>query len=275
VALGAALVAGAAIAHHDARAALEILAVGSAIVGASTLRRPWNQRAALGAPVLYLLAEIVAARIDDTSYLELLATVVAVLLAGLAAAAYGDDVERRAKAAADAAAAHALEVERRDVVVHLQGGSERTPLREAIERAARTSSTVAVLAIAPDGVVTNPIEDRKRVADVIGTLGRNADAPFVTPDGSIIVVLPDAERREARMAAERLRLGVASEASDGFSVSVGVAVYPPDGRGEEELLAAAAAAAGRGRALGGNRTVLTSIGPDDPPHWAGGRPGAR
>lgn len=233
---------------------------------------PWNRRVSIAAALAFVVIEAAAGQIEATSYLELLLIVALILLAGIATSALGEEVSRQNEALAASEAARLKEEALRRLDDALAGSARRSPLRTELERVRRRGGALSVLVLVPDRVAVNPVADRQRIGDVIAELGRGADAPYVGGDGSLTIVLPDATSGQARMAAERLRLGIAQRSDDhrtALTVSIGVASFPMDGADADELLEAATEASGRARVLGGNRTVLSSVAPGEPEQWAG------
>ena len=100
----------------------------------------------------------------------------------------------------------------------------------------------------------------RRVADAIRAELREYDLPARFGGDEFAILMPETTVSEAMAVAERIRRGVESivlKGADGSgpaaSVSVGVALFPSDGRTASDLLAAADRAVYKAKALGRNR----------------------
>jgi diguanylate cyclase (GGDEF)-like protein len=100
----------------------------------------------------------------------------------------------------------------------------------------------------------------RRVADAIRAALREYDVPARFGGDEFAILMPETTLAEAMTVAERIRRGVQSivlKSTDGSSpaasVSVGVALFPGDGRSASDLLAAADRAVYQAKALGRNR----------------------
>jgi GGDEF domain-containing protein len=119
-------------------------------------------------------------------------------------------------------------------------------LAEEVERADRYAQPLAVMTITlPRTVQTMLYQLHGRVAEWLGSVAdealRVSDFPGVLAPDELAVFLPHAGRDVARRIATRVALRLES-----LTPVIGIAAFPEDGRGAEDLLAAA-----RRRASGG------------------------
>jgi diguanylate cyclase (GGDEF)-like protein/PAS domain S-box-containing protein len=121
-------------------------------------------------------------------------------------------------------------------------------LDSEIRRSQRTDREFALLFFDMDGLKL--INDRYghvvgsqalcRLADVLCSCCRGIDTAARFGGDEFALVLPEANAKTASLVAERIREGVASDGKGpALSISVGVAIYPWDGRTIESLLFAA------------------------------------
>jgi diguanylate cyclase (GGDEF)-like protein/PAS domain S-box-containing protein len=121
-------------------------------------------------------------------------------------------------------------------------------LDSEIRRSQRTDREFALLFFDMDGLKL--INDRFghvvgsqalcRLADVLCSCCRGIDTAARFGGDEFALVLPEANAKTASLVAERIREGVASDGKGpAISISVGVAIYPRDGRTIESLLFAA------------------------------------
>ena len=105
----------------------------------------------------------------------------------------------------------------------------------------------------------------RKVADVCRSSARGTDTVGRLGGQTLLLALPNCQKREAETFAEMLRRSVeqcrdfgevAGEASPRVTLSVGVAAWPEDAEDRERLMAAAESACGGARAAGRNRTAL-------------------
>ena len=100
----------------------------------------------------------------------------------------------------------------------------------------------------------------RRVADAIRAALREYDVPARFGGDEFAILMPETTLGEALTVAERIRREVesivlkgADGASPAASVSIGVALFPTDGRTASDLLAAADRSVYQAKALGRNR----------------------
>jgi diguanylate cyclase (GGDEF)-like protein/PAS domain S-box-containing protein len=121
-------------------------------------------------------------------------------------------------------------------------------LDSEIRRSKRTDRKFALLFFDMDGLKL--INDRYghivgsqalcRLADVLCSCCRDIDTAARFGGDEFALVLPEANAKTASLVAQRIRHGVASDGKGpALSISVGVAIYPRDGRTIESLLCAA------------------------------------
>lgn len=109
----------------------------------------------------------------------------------------------------------------------------------------------------------HPIGDDllRRLAEVLSKDLRQTDLIARYGGEEFAVILPETSKAEALQVAERMRAAVESKVNEGgpwrqtVTVSIGVAVFPEDGRSAEPLLAAADAAMYVAKRQGRNRVV--------------------
>jgi diguanylate cyclase (GGDEF)-like protein/PAS domain S-box-containing protein len=121
-------------------------------------------------------------------------------------------------------------------------------LDSEVKRSMRTDRGFALLFFDLDGLKL--INDRYghmigsqalcRLADVLCSCCRDIDTPARFGGDEFALILPETNARAANLVAQRIREGVANDdKGPKLSVSVGVAMYPQDGRTIESLLCAA------------------------------------
>lgn len=117
----------------------------------------------------------------------------------------------------------------------------------------RYGHRVAVVAFEVDGAVED--SDVRSVARVLASQARSADRCYRLPGGKLVSVLPEQDETGAAIAADRVRSAV--EATGGWTVSAGVAVFDP-GRdiGPSDVLDRALASCHRAREAGGDRLAV-------------------
>ena len=94
---------------------------------------------------------------------------------------------------------------------------------------------------------------------------RQCDVVGRTEDEGLIAVLPETDRRAARVVAERLRSGLERDpphvegigTADFVRLNIGVAAFPINGELIENAVTAARAALARARSLGGNTVAVS------------------
>jgi diguanylate cyclase (GGDEF)-like protein/PAS domain S-box-containing protein len=121
-------------------------------------------------------------------------------------------------------------------------------LESEIKRSDRTGRAFAILLFDLDGM--KPINDRYghlagnralcRLADILHFACRSMDTPARYGGDEFALVLPETEVKEAAMVGQRIQHRLANDGEEPLlSVSVGVAIYPEDGKTIENLLHAA------------------------------------
>lgn len=139
-----------------------------------------------------------------------------------------------------------------------------------IKRSERTAREFALLFLDLDGL--KRINDRFghlvgsqalcRLADVLCICSRNADTPARFGGDEFALVLPETGQVQANLVAERICHGLANDDREPkLSVSVGVAIYPKDGRKLDSLLGAADAAlySMKSKTCGPEASTLTTM----------------
>jgi len=137
-----------------------------------------------------------------------------------------------------------------------------------IQRSRRTKRAFAVLLLDLDGLKS--INDRyghlvgsralRRLADVLRVHCRSIDTAARYGGDEFALVLPEAGEGPARRVARRICERLADDGLEPqLSVSVGVAVYPTDGKTIEKLLNAADQALYRMKSRGGGKLSLANI----------------
>ena len=142
-------------------------------------------------------------------------------------------------------------------------------LEREIQRSARSGRGFCLLMMDLDGLKT--VNDRfghfhgdralRTVGETIRARVRRIDTAARYGGDEFVVVLPETEPSGAFVLAEKIRLGVGERALkvDGLdvrtSLSIGVVVYPRDGRTVDELMIAADTTMYRSKRQGRNRVV--------------------
>lgn len=143
----------------------------------------------------------------------------------------------------------------------------REQLKREVRRAARYNTPLSIVVIDLDGF--KAVNDRyghlraddllRRLAQALRRSSRESDFPARLGGDEFVMVLPQTARPEAIRVAERIRAN-AEDLSllEGVTMtaSVGVATFPRDGIGGQELLDAADRAMYRAKYAGGNRVGL-------------------
>jgi len=147
-------------------------------------------------------------------------------------------------------AAFQTEIEKQALLDSLTGLGNSRRFREALAAELKRSDRTG----RPFSIVFADVDDFKDINDQYGhvqadrTLTAIGDALATELRGSdlvcrwggdeFIILLPETERREAGILAERLRKAVAGDAaSAGATISLGVACFPEDGRDYDSLVA--------------------------------------
>lgn len=221
-------------------------------------------------PVLAALGYLIVAKAtgwtNKAGYVELLVVSVLVAAAAAAAGASADRADADALAVQDAADAMASAATDAALRQLLAAGKRSNAVRTEIERSTRSHQPFAVLRIAVDeDPALAAIGVTEIASELVGRQTRAVDLPDLDELGAFTVVLPDTASAAARIAAERLRIAALAETV--LTLSIGIAAYPHDGTTEASLIGAADAALAAARDAGGNRTLLASIEPGDPPGW--------
>jgi GGDEF domain-containing protein len=130
---------------------------------------------------------------------------------------------------------------------------------EAMSAAVRRyGHRVAVVAFEIDGPVQE--SDVRSVAAVVGGHARSADRCYRLPGGKLVSVLAEQDEPGAAVAADRVRAAV--EATGGWTVSAGVAVFDPARDiGPSDVLDRALVACHRAREAGGDRLAVGEAAP--------------
>jgi RNA polymerase sigma-B factor len=126
-------------------------------------------------------------------------------------------------------------------------------LHQEVERARRYPQQFAILVLSPDREDLSA-EDRAGLARLLRANVRSIDLVARLRGGSFGLLLPHTGR-EAGVLAERIVRMVAGRLGGNgqpLTVSVGIAAFPGDGRGAEELLCSAGGALEEARGQGGN-----------------------
>jgi diguanylate cyclase (GGDEF)-like protein/PAS domain S-box-containing protein len=166
------------------------------------------------------------------------------------------------------------ELRRQSVHDHLTGLFNRRYMEEILERellrAARHKYSVGVILMDVDGFKQfndthgHPAGDAilKELGRLLRGIVHHEDMPTRYGGDEFIVVLPDASRTVTYQRAElicdhakNIRLPFDGKTLEGFSLSIGVAVFPEDGATGAELLAAADAALYRAKRGGRGQVV--------------------
>jgi len=101
----------------------------------------------------------------------------------------------------------------------------------------------------------------------VSRLLRNCDVLSQVDDCVLTALLPDTDRRKARVAAERLRQSIEETAYevegvgkvDSVRLSIGIAAFPINGEAMDNVMSAAHKAMDRARELGGNAVVVSHL----------------
>jgi diguanylate cyclase (GGDEF)-like protein len=148
-------------------------------------------------------------------------------------------------------------------------------LDRELSRAARRGDTLAVFMLDVDhfkkfndthGHAAGDIV-LKSIADVYRSSTRAEDIACRYGGEEFTIILPDITPEGAlnraetiRLAVERLRVSLGHDAFSEVTVSIGVAMYPSDGRGGDELLRRADLALYRAKRQGRNQVAMTEVG---------------
>ncbi|HWH06842.1 MAG TPA: diguanylate cyclase [Gaiellaceae bacterium] len=253
---------------------LELALAAGVAIGARATRRPrllavWG--AAAGA---YLLLEAAFGRAGYERYWLHVAAVV--LLGAVVASARAARHRAHAQAAALADARAALETGRwrSELEAELERGRAAEGVERELVRSRRHEHDVSLLLVRLDTAAEVPAagdEELQRalraVARAVGRSIRSTDTAAPLDDGGFEVLLPETPPEGARVAAERIRLGMAAEDDGALTVSIGAASFPTDAGDVDELRAAARAALEHAIRSGGNRSVLHTAPPAAPAGW--------
>jgi diguanylate cyclase (GGDEF)-like protein len=146
-------------------------------------------------------------------------------------------------------------------------------LEREVRRASRRNSSLAVFMIDADyfkrfnDTFGHSAGDSmlRAVAERFLSAVRGEDIVCRYGGEEFIVILPDINAEDAAMRAEQIRAGVSSirvtdrgQPLDGVTVSIGVAIYPHDGRAVEELLEASDRSLYQAKNRGRNQVVFSS-----------------
>ena len=101
-------------------------------------------------------------------------------------------------------------------------------------------------------------EALRRVAAAFHAAKRSFDTAARVGGEEFALLAPDCDEQGAYIIAERVRTDTAAEAPGGLTISFGVATFPSHGRSAETLLRAADQALQAAKALGRDRTVISS-----------------
>ena len=140
-------------------------------------------------------------------------------------------------------------------------------LASYVARAARGGGTMAVLFCDLDGfkavndmrgheagdavlqAVASAVSGALRAGDVVGRYGGD----------ELLIVAADADADDAAALAQRVRAAVCATAGDdGVDMTIGIAVFPADGRSEADLMIAADQAMYRGKLRGPGQVIVAS-----------------
>lgn len=190
------------------------------------------------------------------------------LAAALVSAAYVRMGLRRREAELEVARDVIRELTRRDRITELLSGRrELTWLDAELARSRRHHHTFALVLVRPDRLDvhagadgTARLEVLEAVAEVVGHELRATDVALRYDAETFALILPETEAEGARVAAERIRLLLPQRVNPGaaLTVSSGIATFPRDASGNDDLTAIAAQALERAVELGGNRTLCAS-----------------
>lgn len=190
------------------------------------------------------------------------------LAAALISAAYVRMGLRRREAELEVARDVIQELTRRDRITELLSGRrELTWLDAELARSRRHHHTFALVLVRPDRLDVHAgtddvarLEVLEAVAEVVGHELRATDVALRYDNDTFALILPETEAEGARVAAERIRLLLPQRVNPGvaLTVSSGIATFPRDASGNDDLAAIAAQALERAVELGGNRTLCAS-----------------
>ena len=158
----------------------------------------------------------------------------------------------------------------------------RSTLAYELERARRHNHALSALIIRPDDFdeITLRFGDDaaaatlQAVATSIGRCLRATDIPLREGPFDFAVILPETQREDARLVAERIRLAVAEQRLEfgpgdivDVTVGIGVASFPHDATSNDQMTGAIHRALHAAVEAGGNRTMLYSVSEDSPAGW--------
>ena len=129
----------------------------------------------------------------------------------------------------------------------------RERLAQEVERAGRYPQQFSVLVVAPDAALND--DARLALAKLLRSNVRSIDLVACLPEAQFGLLLPHTGR-EATVLADRIVRTVSSRLQGGedtCTVSIGVAIFPGDGRSVEGLLSAAQESVSEARLQGGDR----------------------
>jgi diguanylate cyclase (GGDEF)-like protein len=262
---------------------VETLVVGAGCIATYLFGWRRGRWAAALVPIAFLYFESHYGRLGHAGYWEEVALAAGGGGAALTSCYLRLTVERR-EAHADAVRAR-LDERRNVEEIDQRLGTDarrRSTLAYELERARRHNHALSVLIIRPDDfdeITLRFGEDAaaatlQAVATSIGRCLRATDIPVREGLFDFAVILPEAQREDARLVAERIRLAVAGQRLEfgpgdivDLTVGIGVASFPHDATSNEQMTGAIQRALQAAIEAGGNRTILFSVPEGSPAGW--------